>query len=129
MVRKLIGSLVGVVFLANVCGCVAVLAGTAGGAGTSVWLSGKLSQDVNAPYDKAVKASRRAMDALKLEVTKESQEADVAQIKGKYTDGKTIWIDIHRVTENTSKIEVRVGAVNGDKEASEKIFKKIQSYL
>jgi hypothetical protein len=47
----------------------------------------------------------------------------------KYSDGKTIWIDIHRITEASSKIEVRVGAVSGNKEAADKILKKIIRYL
>jgi hypothetical protein len=129
MIKKLTGFVVAALFLMNIYGCFAVVAGAAGGAGTSAWLSGKLSQDVHAPFEKAVKASRSALESMKLEVTKETTKEDVAQIIGKYTDGKTIWIDIHRLTESSSKVEVRVGAVNGDKEASDKILKKIQKYL
>ena len=69
------------------------------------------------------------MDSMKLEITKETVKEDVAQIMGKYTDGKTIWIDIHRISEKSSKVDVRVGAVEGDKDASASILKKIQQYL
>jgi hypothetical protein len=47
----------------------------------------------------------------------------------KYTDGKTIWIDVRRISDRSSKVEVRVGAVEGDKEAADKIIKRIQRYL
>lgn len=115
--------------LLNMCGCVAILAGTAGGAGTSVWLAGKLSQEFNASYDKTTNAARKALQSLKLEVAKEVRAEDVTQLKSNYTDGKEIWIDIRRITENSTKVEVRVGAVNPDKEAADKILKKIQKYL
>lgn len=115
--------------LLNMCGCVAVLAGTAGGAGTSVWLAGKLSQEFNASYDQTTSAARKALQSLKLEVAKEVRADDVTQFKSKYTDGKEIWIDVRRITETSTKVEVRVGAVNPDKEAADKILKKIQKYL
>jgi len=60
---------------------------------------------------------------------KETIDPNSAQIMSKYTDGKTIWVDVHRLSDSRSKIEVRVGAVNGDKEAENKIFKRIISYL
>ena len=113
----------------TLCGCFLLLAGAAGGAGTAVWLSGKLSQDVNASFDRTVNAARLAMKALRLEITKETVEANVAQIMGKYSDGKTIWIDVRRVTEASSKVEVRVGGVEGDQAAADKIIKAIQRNL
>ncbi|MFA5117249.1 MAG: DUF3568 family protein [Candidatus Omnitrophota bacterium] len=115
--------------LVNVYGCVALLAGAAGGAGTAVWLSEKLSQEVNAPFDKAIKASVSALQSLHLEVTKETRQENIAQIISKYTDGKTVWIDIRRITDASSKIDIRVGAIDGDKEASSKILDEIKKYL
>ena len=104
------------------------MAGTAGGAGTAVWLSGKLTQEVHASREKAVKAARSALKSLKLEITKETKTEEVTQIKSNYTDGREIWIDIRPMTESSTKIEVRVGAI-GDKAAADKILKKIASYL
>jgi len=115
--------------LANICGCVALLAGAAGGVGTAAWLSEKMSQEVNAPFERTIKATESALKSLRLKVSKETVEQDVAQIMSKYTDGKTIWIDIRRITEASSKIEVRVGGVKSDKEAADKILKKILRYL
>jgi predicted RNA binding protein with dsRBD fold (UPF0201 family) len=127
--KKIVNSLIVIIFLASLCGCVAVVAGAAGGAGTSVWLSEKMSQTMNASYDRTLKATRSALKSLKLEITKETIEKDITQVMSKYTDGKTIWIDIRKVTDISSKVDVRVGAVNGDEEASAKILKKIQNYI
>jgi hypothetical protein len=121
--------LAGLLFI-NIYGCVALIAGAAaGGAGTAVWLSGKLTQDVNAPFERTINAAKSALKSLKLELTKETLEQNVAQIIGKYSDGKTIWIDIRKLTEASSQIEVRVGAVNSDRIAAEKILKRIRQYL
>lgn len=115
--------------LMNIYGCVALLAGTAAGAGTAAWLSGKLTQEFNASYDRTINAAERALKSLNLEVTKISKTEDVAQVRSQYTDGKEIWIDIRKVTDSSTKVEVRVGAVKADTEASTKILKRIQTYL
>lgn len=129
MVKKCL-AFIGVLWLmANLCGCFALVAGAAGGAGTAVWLSGKLTQEVNAPFEKAVQAVKSGLQSLKLEVTKETVESDVAQIKARYNDAKTIWVDVRRITATGSKIEVRVGAVNPDKAAADKIIKAIMRNL
>jgi hypothetical protein len=127
--RKFGMLLVSAFLLFSVSGCFLLVAGAAGGGGTAMWLSGKLSQTVNASYDKTVEASQKALKSMGFEAEKISKEDAVAQIKSRYTDGKEIWIDVRRVTEKATKVEVRVGAVNPDKEAADKILKQIQRYL
>ncbi len=129
MYKKIVAVLSVVVCLMTSSGCVVLLAGAAGGAGTALWLSGKLSQEVNVTFDKAINAAKSALKSLRLGIDKETVEQDVAQIISKYSDGKTIWIDIHRVTQATSKIDVRVGAISADKEAADKVLKRIMRYL
>jgi hypothetical protein len=118
----------GLLFL-NLCGCVAVVAGTAGGAGTSMWLSGKLTEEFHASYEQTISAAEKALDALRLGLIKSTREDDVTQLKSKYTDGKEIWIDVRKISANSTKVEVRVGAVHPDKAAADKILKTIQKYL
>jgi len=115
--------------LLNIYGCFALFAGAIGGAGTAVWLSGKLVQQVNAPYDRTVRATESALRSLNLEIAKESKEGDVTTFRSSYTDGKEIWIDIRRVAENSTKVEIRVGGVKSDKEACSGILKRIKEYL
>lgn len=128
MFRKIIVLAVSVLWLMNMCGCVALLAGAAGGVGTAAWLSGKLLQEVKASFDKTLKAAKSALKSLRLKVTKETVEEKVAQVMSIYNDGRTIWIDIHRLSESTSRVEVRVGA-SGDKEAAREILDRIIRYL
>jgi hypothetical protein len=116
------------VLLLSSSGCVALVAGTAGGAGTALWLEGKIREEVNASLTKTVKAVTSAMHDMRLEVTKTTVKDDIAQIKGKYTDGRVIWIDVKRLTDTSSQIEIRVG-MKGDKEASAKILKRIKNYI
>ncbi len=129
MIKKLGVFVFSGLLLLNLYGCFALIAGTAAGAGTAVWLTDKSTQQFNAPYDFTIKAAENALKSLRLELTRETREARVTQLKSKYTDGKEIWIDIRKITENSTKVEVRVGMVNSDKEAASKILKRIQDYL
>ena len=113
----------------NLCGCFALFAGVAGGAGTAVWLSGKLTQEFHASYQATIDATKSALKSLNLPVVKETHDENITQIKGSYSDGREIWIDIHRVTDHSTKVEVRVGGVSSDKEAASIVLKKIQSFL
>lgn len=115
--------------LLNISGCFLLLAGAAGGAGTAMWLSGKLTQQFNASYDQTIRATDKALRSLDLVIKKEAREDAVAQFRSEYTDGKEIWVDIHRITDSATRVDVRVGAISGDKTACEKILKRIQSYL
>jgi len=117
------------IVLLNLCGCFALLVGAGAGAGTAAWLSGKLTQEFHATYAQTINASEKALKSLELEVTKEAKETNVTQLRSKYSDGKEIWIDIRKVTEESTKVEIRVGAVSPDKVAADKILKRIQRYL
>lgn len=117
-----------IILLVNLCGCVALVAGVAGGAGTVTWLSGKLTQEVNADLQGTLRATRSAFKSLGLVITKETVKDNVAQVTGDYTDGRAIWVDMHRISRSSTKIEVRVGAL-GDKQAASEILEKITRYL
>ncbi len=124
MFKKTIALLVSGLLLISMSGCVAILAGAAGGVGTATWLSGKLSREVNASFERTLEATKSALKSLRLGVRKETKKEDVAQVMSNYTDGRTIWIDIHKVSESISRVEIRVGAA-GDKEVARKILNRI----
>jgi predicted phage tail protein len=115
--------------LLNICGCFLLVAGAVGGAGTAVWLSGKLTQQFNAPYDRTVNATNKALRSFNFEIEKVAKEAEVTTFRSHYTDGKEIWIDVRKVTEESTKVEIRVGGVSADKEACTKILERIKNYL
>jgi len=128
MFRKIAVCIVSVLLVVTLTGCATVLVAGAGGAGTAYWLSGKMSETVNKPYAKTIKASRKALKSLKMPITEDTEKADVTQLMSTYKDGSKTWIDIRPVTEKTTKIDVRVG-MRGDKEGSEKILKAIKRRL
>jgi hypothetical protein len=130
--RKISSSLLSVVifliFSASLSGCVFLLGAAAGGAGTALWVSGKLSVQESATYDKAVQATKKALASMNMAIKQETRTDKVTKITSEYTDGSTVWIDLRPVDANSSRIVIRVG-MRGDKAASEKILEKIRKYL
>ena len=129
MLKKIMLFILSGMLMLNLSGCFLFVAGVAGGAGTAIWLSGKMTQEFHVSYQHTIDSTKLALKSLNLELVKESREEKVTQIKSKYTDGKEIWIDISHVTENSTRVEVRVGAVNPDKEATSLLLKRIQDNL
>lgn len=128
MIKK-VGSLLCLfVFAFTLSGCALLFGAAAGGAGTAYWLSGKLSNQVNASYDRAIEGTKMALSSLKMKVTKETRSEEITQIKSEYNDGREVWIDLRPVTYAETKIDIRVG-IKGDKTASEKVFTQIKRHL
>jgi len=125
--RKVFVFLLSVLFLVNVYGCAALVVGAVGGIGTAVWLSGKISQNLDYPRDKVADAARSALKTLNLHIEKDTRAEDITQIMSRYTDGNSIWIDIRPISMDRSTIEIRVGT--GNKEASRKLLEAIKNYL
>lgn len=128
MVKKLSASILLLFIAFNLCGCALVLGAAAGGAGTAVWLSGKMSDEVDASYERTIEAAKGALSSMDMPVTKETKKEEVTQIMSKYMDGSTVWIDIRPVTTTDTKIEVRVGAT-GNKKASTEIIDAIKKHI
>jgi len=113
-----------VVVSAALAGCATLVVGAVGGAGTAFWLSGKLSDTIDAPREKVVDATKSALKSLKMEIRKEAVAKNVTQIISTYKDGSETWIDIRPLTSKTTKIEIRVG-IRGNKLASQEILDRI----
>ena len=120
-----------VLILANIYGCVALIAGgVAGGAGTAVWLSGKMVQQVDASLEQTTKAVKLTLQSSKSSImTKESPEKGIIQVRSRDVDGEKIWIDIFKITDRTSQIQVRVGTVFSNKESADRLLKRILQNL
>ncbi len=128
MIKKIMYLIFSGMMMLSLSGCFLFVAGAAGG-GTAVWLSGKLTQEFNSSYHATIDATKLALQSLDLKVVSEKGDMNVTQIKGDYTDGSEMWIDIDRVTDDSTKVEVRVGGVRSNKEAASLILSKIQSFL
>ncbi|MDO8661689.1 MAG: DUF3568 family protein [Candidatus Omnitrophota bacterium] len=133
MFKKIAVSIFSVFLLVNICGCAAlIVGGVAGGAGTAVWLSGKLVQYVNHPLEQTTKAAKDYLQFRNLTIVSKETIASghsVVQIRGREASGERIRIDIHKITENRSRIEVHVGTLISNKEAGDRILKGITERL
>jgi len=127
--RKIITLLIAGVFLLNIYGCFALLVGGAVGAGTAVWLAQKLTQEFHTSYEHTVNATEKALKSLKLEITELNKTENVTKFRSQDAGGKAIWIDVIKIAPDSTKVEVRVGAVSSDKVLASKILKRIQGYL
>jgi Protein of unknown function (DUF3568) len=117
--------------VANFSGCIFLAAGAAG-AGTAKWLSDKVTQTVNVPIDKVTKATRSALKDMNANVYKETNAPDVTQILAKDSNGQQIWVDLRPINTNDTNISVRVGYLNGEKDAGKilgRIVDKSNSWI
>lgn len=131
MIKKLLAFILAGYILVNIYGCFAIFAGgVVGGTGTAVWLSGKLVQQVDYPIEKTAKAAREALYSLNLPVTsKENLTKGFAQIRSYDKTREKIWIDIFRISNKSSQIQVRVGTFVSNKESSNRLLKLILDNL
>ncbi len=127
--KKRFALFLALIFLTTVLsGCMLLLAGAAGGAGTAVWLSGKLVEEENVSFLRSYDAAKAALASFRYPVEKDTIRTNVAQIIAKHTDGRTIWVDIHRITDVRSRIDVRVGA-RSDQDAARVLLERIKRNL
>lgn len=112
----------------NLSGCFFLVGAAAGGAGTALWVSGKLSVQEDVTYDRVVQATKKALESLDMPIKQETRTDKVTKITSEYTDGSTVWIDLRPVNTKTSRIVIRVG-MRGDKEASNRILERIRKYF
>jgi hypothetical protein len=96
---------------------VGVVGGVGIGIGTAKWLSDKLVEQVPHPYDKTVQGARDGLKDLKIDIIKEVGTDKLTQISCKYSDGRTVWVNVANVSASVSRIEVRVGVWGGQQEA------------
>jgi hypothetical protein len=112
-------------------GCLFLAAGAAG-VGTAKWMSDKVTMDVDRPRDKVAEAAKETFADLKIKLTKETRASDVTQILGVDAQGRKVWVDVRPVVDNLSKVNVRVGWINGEDDAHailEKIVQKAKSWI
>jgi hypothetical protein len=115
----------------NFSGCIFLAAGAAG-AGTAKWLSEKVTQEIDSPREKVVKAAKDTLKSMKINIYKIAQDNNVTQLQAKNQEGKQVWIDIRPIASGLTKVDVRVGYLDGDADARkilEKIAQKAKSWL
>lgn len=120
MLKKL-STLIFVGFLsATLCGCIAVMGYMAD--------SAKAKQDLDINYSQAVDIVKAVMKIEGIKFQEASIKEDIAEVKGRYTENKTVRIYIRKISDARCAISVRVGITVEGKKDAEKILQSIVDY-
>ena len=116
-----------IALLVPLTGCVAVVAGAAG-AGTVAWIEGRLDGALDANLARSIKATNLALKDLQFAKISEKKDALTAILTARTAEDKKVEIKILRVTDTTSRAQIRVGLL-GDETLSLTILDKIKGNL
>jgi hypothetical protein len=108
-------------------GCFAVVAAGAG-AGAVAYVRRELESPLDASFDRALRASQKAIEQLKFAKVSEKQDALVATLVARNADDKRIEIRVESQGANRAVVKVRVGII-GDQPLSMAILEKIKANL
>lgn len=127
MAKRIALFVVSVFLLTNLYGCVALLAGAAAGGGTALWLSGKLTDEVSASFSRTISATEKAMGSLCSGKLNKVSRDNVVQFRGEDSSGRNINVDVFRVSDKTTKLEIRVSV--DEKDAAQRVLDEIKRRL
>lgn len=108
-------------------GCLVAAAGAAG-AGTVAYIRGELSSTLDTPYENAVRAVNRGIQSLEFAKISENKDALTAIHISRTADDKKIEVKVTKITESTSRVQIRVG-IFGNEQLSLTILDKIKEHL
>ena len=109
-------------------GCIWLLAGVGAGAGGTVYHLGKLKETVDQPVPTVHEAAKKAMEDLKLPLTRNAGDKLTVEMKSEFSDGKDLWIGIKSLTEKSCTLTIRVG-LRGDQARSKMVLDAIKKRL
>jgi len=89
----------------------------------------KAKQTFDIPYTKALEVVKKSLISLNLEFEEAVIKPDIAVVKGKYTNEKTMYIEIFRMSDNESQITVRVGTSDAGKADAKAVLQAIENQI
>ena len=104
------------------------LVGAAAGVGSYVWLNGALEQNLDASAARVHDAALRALKKQKLSIVQDKDDRLQSRILAEFASGENVHVDIDALTEQSSKIRIRVG-IMGNRAKSETILAAVKRYL
>ena len=109
-------------------GCLYLAVGAAGGAAGTVYVMGKLQDEVHFPLAVMHDAAVAAMKDLDLTPSEDRIDKLSAHMESAFSDGPHVWIDMEAVSDSRCRITIRVG-LTGDEVRSRKIYDAIKQHL
>ncbi len=108
-------------------GCILLL-GAAGGTAGTMYVLGKLKEELNYEVPTVHKAAVAGLKDLKLTLSENRADKLSAHIKSEFADGTDVWIDLESIEDSRTLVAIRVG-YTGDELRSRKILDAIKQHL
>jgi hypothetical protein len=109
-------------------GCFVLAAGAAAGAGTVAYVRGELDATLDRNYEATVRGANLAIQQLEFAKTSEAKDAISDVIKGRTGQDKRVEIDVTRLGDNLTRVQIRIG-IFGDEMISRTILDKMKQNL
>jgi hypothetical protein len=122
-----VGALIALTALPVFSGCVIVAAGAAG-AGAVAYVRGEMRSSIEHDLVAVYEASQRALINLEFAKISERRSGVDAELISRTALDKRVVIELKKVTDRLTKVEIRVGIV-GDQDLSLTILEKIKAEL
>ncbi len=106
-------------------GCFLVAAGAAAGAGTVAYVRGELDATLDRNYEATVRGANLAIQQREFAKTSEAKDAISDVIKGRTGQDKRVEIDVTRLGDNLTRVQIRIGFF-GDEMISRTILDKVK---
>ncbi|MBI3990777.1 MAG: DUF3568 family protein [Candidatus Omnitrophica bacterium] len=120
MLKRVFMLILSMLVIGNLSGCIFLAA-------KIVEESEKAERDFNVPSGKVLEATKSAFASLNLELGEAVTGENEIKIKGKYSDGREVQIEILNINNTASKVKVQVGRV--DKSSAERVLEAISQQL
>jgi len=127
-ITTLAGLAIWVMFAALSSGCVALFVGAAGGAAGTVYVMGKLTEELRYDVPVVHGAAQAAMKELGLALSEDRADTLSAHMESEFSDRAHVWIDLESIGESQTRVTIRVG-LTGDEVRSKKILETIKHSL
>lgn len=127
-ITTMAGWAIWIVLAAFSSGCVALFVGAAGGAAGTVYVMGKLTEELSYDVPAVHGAALNAMKKLGLTLSEDRADTLSAHMESEFADRAHIWIDLESVGESRTRVTIRVG-LTGDEVRSRKILDTIKQSL
>ncbi|MBF0554828.1 MAG: DUF3568 family protein [Nitrospirae bacterium] len=112
----------------QLCGCVAAVVGAGAGVGTYAYISGKLKYDFDHSVLYVHRATKEALEDMKLPIYEDRSDKLSAVLKSKFADGDEINISMESLSDRSSSISIRVG-IFGNEKKSLSILEEIKRHI
>ena len=106
------------------CGPAIFFAGAAAGIGGYKYYNGSLTVVYQAPYDKTLNASVKAIEELGFTIKSKEQGLTTSKIDALLSDGTPVTVTLKYKSSDQTEVSIRVGVI-GDENASNVIKDKI----